>query len=117
MTTARKMTPREVDLVEALLADHPDHASSREHLEALDVEEMNDGGMGSLRFLSSRSPHMSQQLADVIFHDVDGMFVSATLNLDAEGMLFELDIFKGDFSPLMQIPDKSAMTRPRAGSE
>lgn len=117
MTTPRKMTPREIGLVEALLADHPDHALSREQLRALDVEEMNDGGMGSLRFLSSRPTHMAQQLSEVTFHDTDGVWVSATLNLDPEGLLFELDIFKGDFSPLIEIPDRSVLAQPRAGSE
>lgn len=117
MTTTRKMTPREVGLVEALLANHLDNAFSREHLEALDVEEMDDGGMGSLKFLSSRSARMAQQLSEVTFHDNDGVWVSATLNLDPEGLLFELDIFKGDFSPLIEIPDRSALARPRAGSE
>jgi hypothetical protein len=117
MTMARKMTPREIGLVEALLMDHPDHAFSREQLEALDVEEMNDGGMGSLKFLRSRPARMAQELSEVTFRDLDGVFVSATLNLDAEGLLFELDIFKGDFSPLREIPDQSALARLRAGSE
>tara|TARA_R110001606_G_scaffold371109_1_gene527795 strand:+ start:376 stop:507 length:132 start_codon:yes stop_codon:yes gene_type:complete len=32
------------------------------------------------------------------------MWVSATLNVDQFGELFELDVFEGDFSPLREIP-------------
>lgn len=103
------MTPGELDLVEALLADHPDHALPRDHLAGLDVEEMKDGGMGSLKFLASTSPRMGYELSELAFTDVDGVYVSAALNFDPEGLLFELDIFKGDYSPLIAIPSRQIL--------
>ena len=106
---ARKMTPSELDLVEALLADHPDHALPRDHLAELDVEEMKDGGMGSLKFLASTSPRMGYELSELAFTDVDGMYVSAALNFDPDGLLYELDIFKGDSSPLIAIPNRQTL--------
>jgi len=106
---ARKMTPSELDLVEALLADHPDHALPRDHLAGLDVEEMKDGGTGSLKFLASTSPRMGYELSELAFTDVDSTYVSAALNFDPEGLLYELDIFKGDSSPLIAIPSRQIL--------
>lgn len=70
------------------------------------VEQMDDGGMGSLRFVSdARDRHVGGALAGASFLDEDGVLVSVTLNVDQHGQLFELDIWKVDFSPLKRIPD------------
>ena len=40
----------------------------------------------------------------MFFTDEDGVKVIASLNVDSDGHLFELDIWKTDFSPLLRIP-------------
>lgn len=55
--------------------------------------------------------------AEAQFHDADGMLVSAEIFLDQEGRLYELDVFKGDNSPLKRFPSpaqlKIALPGPR----
>ncbi len=68
------------------------------------VKDMNDGGMGSLLFASSKK---DRRLGDVIariqYQDEDGVTVLVSLNLDKEGELYELDSWKVDFSFLIRI--------------
>ncbi len=69
---------------------------------------LDDGAMGSLRF-SERGQDkgdrkLGKKVAELEFMDADGIPVSAVLFLDEAGHLFELDIFKADFSPLITIP-------------
>lgn len=78
-------------------------------LDALNVREMTDGGMGSLELaVAARSGGRSVGLvipkASVQFTDEDGVQVVATLNADEDGAPFELDVWKTDFSPLKGIP-------------
>ena len=68
-------------------------------LKNVDVVELNDGGMGSLgigKDYSNRS--FGKQVAEYQFKDKDGIEVSVTLNLDTEGGLYEMDLWKVDFS-------------------
>ena len=80
------------------------------------VADMDDGGMGSLR-LSCREyetiPRVFGECASVCqFSDEDGIRVVASLYLDRHLGLFELDIWKTDFSPLRWIPsDTGALQR------
>jgi len=67
---------------------------------------MNDGGMGSLLFVreSVGERRFGQELGEADFDDVDDVLVSVTLNLDQNGDLFELDVWKVDNSPLKRFP-------------
>ena len=38
------------------------------------------------------------------FTDSDGVVVSVTLNLDQRGKLFEVDVWKTDFQPVIDVP-------------
>jgi hypothetical protein len=51
---------------------------------------------------------MGSQLAQIEIAYADGVPVSTTLNPDAAGALFELDVFKGDFSPLLAFPGRAS---------
>lgn len=78
---------------------------------AVRAQEQLDGGMGSLLLLppdtnAEEVRRMGAEVAEVEFLDSDGVTVSATLNVDQHGRLFELDVFKTDFSPLLQIPER-----------
>jgi hypothetical protein len=81
------------------------------YVKALRVKEMNDGGMGSLTLLqpdvdANAERKFGSALRGVDFKDSDGMHISASINLDSNGVPFELDLFKGDFSPLIKTPHK-----------
>ena len=74
-------------------------------LASLKLEAMNDGEMGSHKFQSSYlDSKFGCEAASCSFKDADGIVVSAALNLDQYGSLFELDLFKGDFSKLQKLP-------------
>ncbi len=76
-------------------------------LSSAEVIEMSDGGMGSLRFSPFQHRIFGSEIAQLQFNDLDGVPVSATVNLDDHGRLLELDIFKSDFSPLLSFPSTS----------
>ncbi len=46
-----------------------------------------------------------KQISDFQFTDVDGVEVIASLNVDSDGNLLELDIWKTDFGKLIKLPD------------
>lgn len=63
------------------------------------VNPINDGGMGSLAIGDNyENRQLGQEVAEYIFKDLDGTPVSASLNIDKQGNLYELDIWKVDFS-------------------
>lgn len=88
-----------------MLMSKPDAAPLASQLPQCSVEEMDDGGMGGLKFSSSHENRsLGPQIASAEFLDEDGITVIATLNLDNYGDLYELDIWKTDFSPLRRFP-------------
>jgi hypothetical protein len=89
-----------------ILAMLPNEASStlRANLDSTPVRDLHDGGMGGLRFLRRGKRHRASTVAEAQFNDDDGVLVSIELNADEEGELFELDIWKVDFSPLRRFP-------------
>ena len=105
----RKLFPNEESLLDALLKK-----AKVEILplwkEDLVVKPMSDGGMGSLLLfphgptLEGRS--FGRQVCDLEFKDTDGTKVIASLNVDSKGELFELDLWKTDYSPIHEIPGK-----------
>ena len=71
----------------------------------LRVDAMDDGGMGSHIFENSNpDAQFGEKVASCSFTDTDGTYVSVTLNLDQYGGLFELDVWKVDFSKLIKWP-------------
>jgi len=78
------------------------------------VEEMNDSGMGSLRFVGSADRRLGKCIGEAEFDDADGVIVSVALNVDQRGELFELDLWKVDFSPLQRIAAVAEL-RPASG--
>lgn len=73
--------------------------------------EMNDGGMGSIRFLPPGNIDDNRTFGDEIsscrFTDADGVMVSAALYVDTFGSPLELDVWKVDFSRLLRMPTDS----------
>ena len=69
---------------------------------------MKDSGMGSLLLFTKKTRNKNRVfgecIAEYLFHDEDGVEVNVALNIDEDGDLFELDIWKVDFSPLIHLP-------------
>ncbi len=76
---------------------------------SLMVGPMDDGGMGSLllypegKIVGGRT--FGRTLHEVEFKDADHAAVVASLNIDQHGDLFELDIWKVTFDPLIRLPE------------
>ena len=105
MTIKRNLRPDELELIEFLLAKAPEGEVLARNVPRRLVEEMSDGGMGSIRFSSDQvDRHYGKTIAEAEFDDRDGVLVSAALNVDQTGDLYELDMWKVDFSPLIRLP-------------
>lgn len=76
--------------------------------ENLLVRSMDDGKMGSLLLfpggIIENGRKFGARVSELKFNDADGVEVIASLNADELGRMFELDSWKTDFSPLIQIP-------------
>lgn len=97
----RPLTSDELPLVaflfeQARISQNPDESL---------MQSMNDGGMGSLAFAPiTKSRRFGRTAAECMFHDLDGVPVSAVLNLDQNGMTLDLDVFKANFCALVRWP-------------
>lgn len=103
----RRLTDDEWRLVSALI-----EKGERATLTSLTIDReapvvtMDDGGMGSLSFMSSKAGRIyGGDFAQITFMDADGVPVFVSLYLDRDGEVYELDMFKGDGNPLVGIPD------------
>ena len=103
----RSLTGPEIALLAALLGGREAMAPLTNGLAQAKVQAMNDGGMGSVRFVSKDSDHreFGGIVREATFQDTDGVPVLASLIVDQSGALYELDIWKADSSPLNCIPN------------
>ncbi|MDD4616994.1 MAG: hypothetical protein PHW76_07790 [Alphaproteobacteria bacterium] len=104
----RLLTSQEKDFLKLILM-HGEGGNERlSKLDSYIVQEMDDGGMGSLYFRAigddRQMRHRKRSLVDVEFSDLDGVQVSVSLTLDENGEIFELDIWKVNFCPLLSFP-------------
>ena len=104
-STGRRLREDERDLIVAMLGGKSSYAELISSLEADTVEDMRDGGMGSIRFFKGR--RLGAAIAEAEYTDDDGVLVSIVLNTDANGALYELDFWKVNFSPLLRYPSPS----------
>ena len=106
MGNMRQLKDDERALLTKLILSKPDSVYLLALLNNAIVEEMNDGGMGSLRFSipGKKSRRFSKQLLEKEFVDTDGVPIMVAINLDEQGLLYELDIWKVDFSSLKRFP-------------
>jgi hypothetical protein len=102
----RALKKAEIMLIKLLLEGKPDSEKILSSLEDRLVQEMNDGGMGSLRFCSDipKSRQLGEQYAQKEFEDEDGMPILVTIHLDSLDELYELDIWRVDFAPVKRFP-------------
>lgn len=104
----RRPNKSELGLLTSLVNRAPSLHLPPDWRESILVHSMQDGGMGSLK-LKPRGATSYRKFGGTVssieFDDVDGVRVSAALNVDQNGDLFELDIWKSDFTPLRRLPD------------
>ena len=105
--SGRPLRAQEAALIRVLLAKVYPAESLESALKDSRVAEMQDGGMGSIRFLGSGSKTFGMELVEAKYLDSDGVLVCIAVNADKQGQLFELDFWKVDFSPLKRYPNPS----------
>ena len=110
MSTQRRLRKSERDLIGAMLGGKPSHAELISSLNADTVEDMQDGGMGGIRFCGDdRGKRPLAGIAEAEYTDDDGVLVSIVLNTDTKGAIYEVDFWKTDFSPLRRYPPPSEL--------
>lgn len=103
----RNISEKEKKLLEKLVEKASDKFT-KEISENLLVQNLDDGQMGSLKFYNPLNENrvFGSQVSELSFTDLDDVPVIVTLYLDNYGDLFEIDIWKVDFSPTINFPDK-----------
>lgn len=108
MELSRKPTEQEERLLE-LLVKKSSVILSDNWKNNLVVRPMDDGEMGGLylfpngKIIEGRA--LGEQVSEFQFTDIDDVEVIASLNIDEDGELFELEIWKIDFGRLIKFPD------------
>ena len=108
MKDTRLLTDKEKEIIAALIgASDPKWAYLKEGLSSVRVSEMDDGGMGSLLFegKDTKDRKLGNVIGNAEFDDRDGTPVSLGLNIDEDNQLFELDVWKVDYSRLISFPN------------
>lgn len=107
MESLRKPTRQEENLIEFLISKSSVQIPKGWRIGLL-VRSMNDGGMGSLHLFPNGKIRpdrtMGKQISELQFTDQDSTEVLASLYVDSNGDLLELDIWKTDFSKLIALP-------------
>jgi|SRR5579863_9096160 hypothetical protein len=108
----RHLRQAEMALITKMVSGKPLEAAVLDRLEHALVEDMDDGGMGSIRFQNTRKGKrcFGRQIGEATFVDADGILVSATLNADQHDDLFELDLWKVDDSKLRRYPTPNGIS-------
>lgn len=109
LTRARSLRPTERELIETMLAGVGVKPGIEDQLSSVLVEDMQDSGMGSIRFMVAEQSErrFGKAVAQAEYVDEDGVLVSIAINVDEEDRLFEVDFWKVDFSPLKRYPRAS----------
>ena len=103
----RKPTDKEINLINFLIERSSFDFGNNWSMDLL-VSDMNDGEMGSLILypngITEGNRIFGDQISDYQFTDSDEVVVIASLNIDTNGFLFELDIWKTNFEKLINYP-------------
>lgn len=105
MIQCRKLKEGEINLIE-YLAEKAKYPLSKNWYDEFMASPMDDGGMGSIILipdnLSPQKRIFKAQISDCIIKDSDNKDILISLNIDQNDNLFELDIWKCDFSPVIR---------------
>jgi hypothetical protein len=95
----RSITKQEKDLIHYLVGRIPDKL--KKYKIPTTVTQLDDGGMGSLQL---NTDTYGRDLIQVQYKDSDGQLVLITLVEGKSGVLYELDIWKVNFTSLKKFP-------------
>jgi hypothetical protein len=113
MSDLRKLTVEELSRIAKLLNGKQETKLYIDSLQELSAKEMNDGGMNSLLLvpnnLATSDRRFGKRIASGEFLDKDGALVSIVLNVDQQDFLFEFDVWKVDFTPVLEWPNVDAI--------
>lgn len=104
----RPIRADEAELLNALIALVPEAGGPLCRSASFAVD-LKDGGMGSVRLVEGADDsrrRMGRELVAVSYTDEDQVPVLISLNVDERGHLFEIDIWKVDFKPLLRYPGR-----------
>ncbi|SFT97122.1 hypothetical protein SAMN04489724_3063 [Algoriphagus locisalis] len=108
MVYSREITRQESGLLN-ILVEKAGMALPIDWESQLLVMPMKDDGMGGLLLFPNgeiiEGREFGSQVSEYQYTDCDGVEVIVSLNIDKEGKLFELDVWKTDFSPLRCFPE------------
>ena len=102
----RKPTEDEIKLLDILISKSNKHINIDWKSKIL-IKPLKDGNMVSFeifpegKIIYDRA--FGNQISEFIFKDLDGVDVITSLNTDKNGNLYELDIWKVDYTPLKKI--------------
>jgi len=101
----REIRQEEIDIVSFLLQLRKDMTP----IDAISdfVFDLDDGGMGSIKFLYNKEQLFGRELIRAEYFDMDGTEVIISLNIDSEDRLMELEFWKVDFSRLCNTRNQS----------
>jgi hypothetical protein len=107
MQPIRKINNVEKEILDYLIKLARLHFPGKSNQDTL-VQNMNDGGMGSFLIFQDSSDigakrKFGKQVAEFEFVDDDGVKVLVALNVDDQNNLFEVDIWKTDFNPVINL--------------
>lgn len=107
----RFLTSDEVSLIHRMLREGTELSERLlKDLAVTQVEDVDVVGMGGVRFLSGRAQLFGCDVASTTLADADGVPVIATLCVDDHDQLFELELWKVDFSPIIGIDPRRAFS-------
>lgn len=101
----RKLTQQEIYIIKELIDQSNLSISLPKHLNQLYCEDMDDGGMGSIRILYERADSdilLKAGDVQINYKDIDNTPVNITFLIDENFNFMELDVFKVDFSSLQK---------------
>ncbi|MFD2368016.1 DUF6984 family protein [Pseudoduganella sp. GCM10020061] len=106
----RPLRIEEESLIRALLGHVSGGEQLLHQLAGAQVRDMDDGGMGGLGFAGNEPRWLGSCLVEAEYVDCDGVSVRIALNADQNRRLYELDIWKLDFAPLLEYPAVERVT-------
>lgn len=110
-STPRLLTSGEVSLIHRMLPEGTELSERLlKDLAVTQVEDVHVVGMGGVRFLSGRTQLFGCDVATTTLADADGVPVIATLRAEDHDQIFELELWKVDFSPIIGIDLRRAFS-------
>lgn len=107
MGTIRKADANELAMLRRLVEKADWKPPVKDWEKSLRVESMEDGGMGSFRIFPdgriTGKRVFGKEISSFSFLDVDDVEVLVSLNLDQNGYLFEVDVWKVDYSQVRKV--------------